>query len=565
MEQRLKELADTDEKLKAARSLLQESETQQSALAGALTILITRHKSNEDLVEALDKRLLELRQEQTAAENRVADARKELASMERALEEFTARSAATHKQLEASKADAESKLATCQAELATEIQHLETARTERAELERQCQALADTDAKLSETKAGLQKAGAQRLELDAWIKDLEAKRFAAQNVVDSLHQDEEVTKGRLEVLRGREKDLRAQLESLNERERAERERFEEIRRLGVEAEKEHKGRKEELHRNIELTGRELAEMELKLAPLREWKEAMDKRYTRLASLPEDSAEARELFKEIEAEKDALRNLISVPSAGGTHGVSLEESVLRGIGPAEEDAVSAANEWKALSAKDAGKKGKLHAPEEIFDAETPQERAHVGTTGTGAMLSGTGQEMALKARLTRIRESVQREAARLEFLRQERAREETRGKAGTTTGDAMLKEQERQLENKVRREEEKLAAMERKFENVCMEEEKRRERIAEMEHKLSELKADIAEHERNRSDALHAAELARKELSSLEETAERLRTMGDGEPGISPKTGPVPMGTKSGPVTTVGGSKLKTLVSGRTDA
>jgi hypothetical protein len=88
----------------------------------------------------------------------------------------------------------------------------------------------------------------------------------------------------------------------------------------------------------------------------------------------------------------------------------------------------------------------------------------------------------------------------------------------------------------------------------------------MEHKLSELKADIAEHERNRSDALHAAELARKELSSLEETAERLRTMGDGEQGVSPKTGPVPMGSsKSGPVTTVGGSKLKTLVSGRTDA
>src|SRR5258707_1077696 len=138
--------------------------------------------------------------------------------------------------------------------------------------------------------------------------------------------------------------------------------------------------------------------------------------------------------------------------------------------------------------------------------------------------------ASRCTLTRIRESVQREAARLEFLRQERAREETRGKAGTTAGDAMLKEQERQLENKVRREEEKLAAMERKLENVCMEEEKRRERIAEMEHKLSEVKADIAEDEGNRSDGLHAPELGRKELSSLEETAEGLRTMGDGETG-----------------------------------
>jgi chromosome segregation ATPase len=158
--------------------------------------------------------------------------------------------------------------------------------------------------------------------------------------------------------------------------------------------------------------------------------------------------------------------------------------------------------------------------------------------------------------------VQREAARLEFLRQERSREETRGKASTPAGDSMLREQERQLENKVRREEEKLAALERKLENAGMEEEKRRERIAEMEHKLSELKADIAEHERNRSDALHAAELARKELSSLEESAERLRSMGDGEPVDPAKSGSGP--SRSGPVNTVGGSKLKTLVSGRTD-
>jgi hypothetical protein len=242
--------------------------------------------------------------------------------------------------------------------------------------------------------------------------------------------------------------------------------------------------------------------------------------------------------------------------------------LRGSSAGEEQGKADASEARAAAdspGKAAGNKGKLHAPEEIFDAETPQERAHVGTTGTGAMLSGAGQEMALKARLTRIRESVQREAARLEFLRQERAREETRGKAGTPAGDSMLREQERQLENKVRREEEKLAALERKLENAGMEEEKRRERIAEMEHKLSELKSDIAEHERIRSDSLHAADLARKELSSLEESAERLRTMG-GDSYDGTKSGPVPMGAggKTGPVTTVGGSKLKTLVSGRTD-
>lgn len=565
-EQRLKELTDTEAKLKLARSNLQESEANQAALTAALAILATRQKSNEDQVQALDKRLLELRQEQTTAENRVAEALKELASGERALEEFRARSFATQKQLEAATEQAQAQLSARQTALSIETEHLNEARTERAELERQCQALANTESKLAEAKAGLQNVGAQRVELDAWLKVLEAKRVGLQDVVDTLHQDEEATKGRVEVLHGREKDLRAQLEELGQHESGERRRFEEIRRLAVEAEKDHKGRMEELQATIDLTRRELADMEMKLAPLREWKDAMDKRYTRLASLPEDSAEARELFKEIEAEKAALRNFVSLP-AGGTREITLAESALRGMHPSEGESVPAeGDESKSQSGKSAKGVGKLHAPEEIFDPETPQERAHVGTTGTGAMLSGAGQEMALRARLTRIRESVQREATRLEFLRQERAREETRGKAGTTAGDAMLKEHERQLETKVRREEEKLAALERKLENAAMEEEKRRERLAEMERKLTELRADIAEHERVRSDSVHAAELARKELSGLEETVDRLRTMGDGGVFDGTKSGPVPMGSpKTGPVTTVGGSKLKTLVSGRTDA
>lgn len=554
-EQRLKELAETDAKLSAAKATLQESESRQIALTAALALLATRQKSGEDQVAALDTRLLEMRQEQTASENRVAEARKELAAGERDLAEYQSRSQATREKLDAERAGLEAQIAKSQSDLAAEQAKLDTARAERAELERQCRELADTGQKLAETKDGVAAAEAERADLNGQLNDLETKRAAAQKVVDGLNHDEDATKGRLEVLRGREKDLRTQLDELSERERIERDRFEEIQGLTTEAEKEHKARMEEMLRTAELTRRELADMEMKLAPLREWKDAMDKRYSRLASLPEDSVEARELFKEIEAEKNALRNIISDPGKGGTRGIALSESVLRGN---TEDGDTAEDDSKpdtTLAAdrrgRPAGKKGRLHAPAQMLDAETPQERAQVGNTGTGAMLSGTGQEMALKARLTRLRESVQREAARLEFLRQERAREETRGKGGTTAGDSMLREQERQLENKVRREEEKLAALERKLENAEMEEEKRRERIAEMERKLSELKVDIAEHERDRSDALHAAQLARKELGGLEETTERLRTMGDNEPFDGRKTGSV----------MVGGSKLKTLVSG----
>ncbi|MFZ4764279.1 MAG: hypothetical protein ACOYMN_04935, partial [Roseimicrobium sp.] len=180
------------------------------------------------------------------------------------------------------------------------------------------------------------------------------------------------------------------------------------------------------------------------------------------------------------------------------------------------------------------KGKLHAPQPLLDPGAPdppdhfEERIHIGPTSTGAMHSGTGQEMALKARLTRLRDSVQREATRLEFLRQERAREEIRNKADTPTGEAVLREHERQLETKVRREEEKLATIERKIELAEVEEEKRRDRIAEAERKISELKGDITEHERTRGDALRAAEAARRELDAVEDAAERLKSKADAE-------------------------------------
>ena len=152
--------------------------------------------------------------------------------------------------------------------------------------------------------------------------------------------------------------------------------------------------------------------------------------------------------------------------------------------------------------------------------TPEERGNVGQTGTGAMHSGTGQEMALKARLNRLRESVQREATRLEFLRQERAREELRTKGGST-GEPMLREQERQLETKIRREEEKFATVQRKLELAEVEEEKRRERITEMERKLAELKSAIIDAERDRGAARHHAEIAQAEQKAQEENLKRL--------------------------------------------
>lgn len=526
LERHVAELSTTEQKLATAANQLKVTEEQHAELGKALEALSAKKGQHQAELDSIVRSIGEQTRSHEETQALVAQAKARLAEQEQVLLAHQAKAEASQKQLETARGEAESALAAVRAEHADELKRLEESRLKREDLDRQIKELAAVEDKLHQTRIVLQKVEGQRTETESWLRVLEEKKAFVQTGIDALAAEEGTSKGRLEVLRGREKDLRLALDELSQREQEERGRFEEIRRLSVEAEKEHAAQSESLKRSIDLTRRELGDLELKLAPLREWKDAMDKRYEKLASLPEDSAEARELWREIEAEKANLRTLISA-DAGQTRGITLSEAVLRGLTKGEgtrEEVVAAVPE--ATTPKAAGKPGKLHAPASFNDGDSPSERANVGQTGTGAMLSGTGQEMALKGRLSKLRESVQREATRLEFLRQERAREEARGRTGTVAGEALMKEQERQLDTKVRREEEKLATLQRKLEMAEMEEEKRRDKITEMERKLAELKVDIAEAERDRSDARHKMEIAHAELKSLEDAAERLKKMGE---------------------------------------
>ena len=89
---------------------------------------------------------------------------------------------------------------------------------------------------------------------------------------------------------------------------------------------------------------------------------------------------------------------------------------------------------------------------------------------------------------------------------------------------MMREHERQLENKIRREEEHFATLQRKMETSGIEEEKRRDKIAEMERKITELRADIADAERKRGDARHQADLTQAELKNYEAALDRMKKL-----------------------------------------
>lgn len=464
LEAHIKELTGTEEKLVQAQTRLNEVETAHATLTTTLATLGGEKLRLEGTVKELQQATLTLEKTRT-----------------------------DQKQTEQALQTQQAELKAIQASLATTTRQLEEATTRRSEIARQCAELADTEEKLvAATK--------QHTGLKSIITETEATVASLKESVDELQGRESAAKGRLEVLHGREQDLRSELTKLAASEHSSRDRFEEFQQLMSEAEKEHAAQQEEHAQKIKTAKHELLEIESKLTPLRDWKEAMDLLYARLGDLPEGSEEARDLWREIEKEKSDLKALIAnarsfMPQKAGAARVSTAQTA------------------------------PVPTPQPVpVMVEAPLEvDYHVSA-------AGLAQEQTLKSRLTYLRENVQREENRLEFLRQQRGRIEVRARVGNGTGgaagEAMRREHDRHLEAKIRHDEEHLRSLNHTLELAKAEEEKRRAKIADMERKMAELHAGITEAERHRSDLRHQADLAHTEVKNFEATLERLKRMAE---------------------------------------
>jgi chromosome segregation ATPase len=153
---------------------------------------------------------------------------------------------------------------------------------------------------------------------------------------------------------------------------------------------------------------------------------MDECQVRLNGLPPDTLEARNLRNEIEMAMAGLRHLLSCVPQGRALSVATQSS------------------------------------------------------------SGTGLEAALNARLNRLRETMQREESRLEFLRQERERQELRSRTRPAIDPAL-----REQESKIRLAQEQLAMTEAKIKRAAMEEQSYREKIATLRLQLAELRTEFS--------------------------------------------------------------------------
>ena len=467
IEAHIQELAGTEEKLVQAHASCREAEARHATLTAAIAALGLDQQRSAAEVQDLDARIATLQASHQQAVTATEEALASRQRTEKALRHFQDEVAAREKDL-----------STRRTELTAETQRLEQTQARRAELDQQCQALADTGQKLAGVQSQLAAAERQLAEVKAATTAAEAQLIEQKSAIKTLAGEESAAKGSIEVLHAREKELRAELSQLAAAERGHRTRFEEVRQLAAEAEKEHTAQQQQLASSLATARGDLADLLARLQPLRDWKEAMDQLYARLATLQQDSAEARDLWHEIEKEKAGLHQLITTARTQAHAG--------------EPEASQAA-------------------------VKTTPPRG----TRTGGMPSlGTAQETTLRSRLGHLRESVQREESRLEQLHRERMRHEAPHRANPAA-EAMMREQARHLEAKIRQDQERHHVLQRSIEMSQAEEEKRRERLGELERKLVEMRADIAEAERQRSELRQQADLAHTELKNFEAAIDRV--------------------------------------------
>lgn len=282
-------------------------------------------------------------------------------------------------------------------------------------------------------------------------------------MLQELQQNEALLKEAILDNESRIAKLEASLQHLTTAEETARATHDEMQRMAKDAEAAHAKREKELSEESSRAEKELAELNGQLLPLRDWKTTMDELQARLAALPSDSLEARNVRNEIEMAMATLRYLLS--NAGA----------------------SRARAQLAMS-----------RPRPTAQ-ETEQIEAQSSPSTNSASEGGSSQDtISLNSKLRQLRETVQREEARIEFLNQERERLEQQGRI-QRTGDPALRDKNRKLEDQIRLNETRLAMLEDRLQKGQQQENRHRETMATLAQQLNELRLSLS----NTASAAHS--------------------------------------------------------------
>lgn len=249
-----------------------------------------------------------------------------LATLTSQLDGKTAAVANTQKQLESitsSLLAEENKLAVVRREHEEIAAKAQSSQQQLREAEEQCAKLRSQIAELAPMEQKL-------ASLQNSIAEAEKRQKAHETAIAGLQQERTHQEQALVKIETSLAEAQAALTTCRDELTSSKQQVEELRARRAELEAANNAPLDDLHRRIEKARGELATLEARLRPLRDWKEAQDRRLAQLGLLPPNSPEARELLREIDSEAADLLQIVNIPPSRTPRVVQVEPPYFKGV-------------------------------------------------------------------------------------------------------------------------------------------------------------------------------------------------------------------------------------------
>lgn len=249
-----------------------------------------------------------------------------LATLTSQLDGKTAAVANTQKQLESitsSLLAEENKLAAVRREHEEIAAKAQSSQQQLREAEEQCAKLRSQIAELAPMEQKL-------ASLENSIAEAEKRQKAHETAIAGLQQERTHQEQALVKIETSLAEAQAALTTCRDELTSSKQQVEELRARRAELEAANNAPLDDLHRRIQKARGELATLEARLRPLRDWKEAQDRRLAQLGLLPPNSPEARELLREIDSEAADLLQIVNIPPSRTPRVVQVEPPYFKGV-------------------------------------------------------------------------------------------------------------------------------------------------------------------------------------------------------------------------------------------
>ncbi len=330
---------------------------------------------------------------------------------------------------------------TAESELESIQSELEACRLAKREEE---QRLQESHAEWEVLKVQITQQKAEQAEHQKALEHLTQLIQEREQVLVQIRHEEKASQQKLLELNQDQQRLQGSVAALLEGEKAERARYEELRDLTQAATHEYGAQKEALASRLQCAHQELADTEAKT-------QALHQLATRLAQTVEDCAKLQPSSHEGRQARNEMEGLL----------LEFQHLLHQRPGAATPEAAEPA--MTRVGTEPAA----VPSPRESSDSSL------------------------LTTRLNRLRETLQREEARLQYLQRERARQETRSRTcSPLQADPALREQDRKLEEKIRLNEARLELQEARLRRGQEDEKRQKEKLATLAQQLVEMRMEF---------------------------------------------------------------------------